>query len=81
MISFKVRTKWTLILLGGFAVILSLGHTYCMGLVFFILFMLFRELLALKRDREREKPIPNFYKINWYFFFITVGFLFPRFLP
>lgn len=81
MSSFKVRTKWTIILLVSFIFIIALGHTYCSLLVFFVLIMLFKELLELKRNIEREKIIPNFYKISWYFFFLTVTYLFPKFLP
>jgi phosphatidate cytidylyltransferase len=68
-------------MLGGFVLIFSLGHTYCVVLVLLILVMLFRELLNLKRDSEREKPIRSFFLINWYFFIVTLCFLFPRFLP
>ena len=52
MSSFKVRTKWTIILLLSFIAILALGHTYCALLVFFVLAMLFKELLELKRNIE-----------------------------
>lgn len=68
-------------MLFGFAFILTLGHTYCVIFVIGVIVMLFNELLSLKRDKEREKPIPNFWLINWYFFFLVLSYLIPRFLP
>ena len=68
-------------MLGGFILIISFGHSYCVIMVVSLMILLFRELLNLKRDANREEPIPNFYKLNWYFFMLTLFFLIPRFLP
>lgn len=68
MKSFYVRTVSTIAMLGGFILILSLGHAYCALLVVFLLILGFKELKALKRRKEMDKNIPWFNVINWYFF-------------
>ncbi len=81
--SAKVRILWTFILLGGFLIVLSLGNNYCAIMVITIIGLLFKELLSLKRNTERENEhrIPRFYMMSWYFFVLTVAYLIPRFLP
>lgn len=60
-----------------------MGNTYCVILVIVVTAFLFRELLGLKRDTEKENDhkIPRFYLLSWYFFGLTLFFLIPRFLP
>ena len=81
MSSFKLRTVTTLLMLGGFVLILSLGHSYWAILVIFLLILWFKELKALKRKKEEDMKIPFFNVINWYLFFCTLWFLFPMYLP
>ena len=69
MVSFKVRTVTTLLMLGALVLVLSLGHSYTASTMIFLLVMCFKELKALKRKREQEHNIPWFNLINWYFFF------------
>lgn len=68
-------------MVGSFFGVLSLGNTYTAIGIMIIISFLFNELLQLKRNEEREKPIPRFQLISWYFFAVTLFFLIPRFLP
>jgi CDP-diglyceride synthetase len=64
--SFKVRFVTTVLMLGGFVAIISMGHFYCGLLVFAITCLIFKELIALKRNVEKDKDLPYFFLINWY---------------
>jgi phosphatidate cytidylyltransferase len=69
--SFKVRTISSIIMVLLFAGIISAGHAYCCGLVLLINILIFKEIIALKRNQQRDAKLPYFYVINWYFFFAT----------
>jgi phosphatidate cytidylyltransferase len=69
--NFKTRTISSLIMVGGFALILSAGHFYCCLLVLLINICIFKEIVSLKRNSQREAKLPYFYIINWYFFGVT----------
>jgi hypothetical protein len=69
--SFKVRTISSIIMFLAFLIILSAGHAYCCLLVLFINICIFKEIIALKRNSQREAKLPYFYIINWYFFAVT----------
>ena len=69
--TFKVRTISSLIMVGGFILILSAGHFYCCLLVLLINICIFKEIIALKRNAHRETKLPYFSIINWYFFGVT----------
>lgn len=81
MSSFYVRTVTTLAMLAGFILLLFLGHAYCAGFVIFLLVLCFKELKALKRQKELDNKIPFFNTVNWYFFLIYIAFLLPLYLP
>jgi Cytidylyltransferase family len=69
--TFKIRTISSLIMVGGFILILCAGHFYCCLLVLFINICIFKEIIALKRNQQREAKLPYFSLINWYFFGVT----------
>ena len=81
MSSFYLRTITTLAMLGGLILLIFLGHAYCAGFVIFLLVLCFKELKALKRQKELDNKIPFFNTVNWYFFLIYVAFLLPLYLP
>ena len=77
--NFKIRTISSIIMVGGFVLFLSAGHFYCCLLVLLINICIFKEIISLKRNSQRESKLPYFYIINWYFFGATeflVGFMF-----
>ena len=63
------------------SVIISMGHFYCMLLALFILIMVYRELLNLQRDYEKEKQIPHlFFRImTWYYLIVAIFYLFTNY--
>jgi len=76
----RERTVWTLIMLAVFILVVAAGHLYLTGLVFFLSLGIFKEILQLKRRVEKEKDIPLFRLLNWYFFLVTCFFLYGRWL-
>lgn len=71
----KIRLITSFIMIGGFFFILYCGHFYTSVMILGLNTLMFREILALRRNREREQKIPLFYLTNWYFFF-TAAFYF-----
>jgi phosphatidate cytidylyltransferase len=69
--NFKVRVISSLIMVAAFIAILVAGHFYCCLLVIFINICIFKEIIALKRNEQREAKLPYFSIINWYFFGMT----------
>eukprot|EP00294_Goniomonas_avonlea_P008606 CAMPEP_0114553998 /NCGR_PEP_ID=MMETSP0114-20121206/7972_1 /TAXON_ID=31324 /ORGANISM="Goniomonas sp, Strain m" /LENGTH=437 /DNA_ID=CAMNT_0001739009 /DNA_START=45 /DNA_END=1358 /DNA_ORIENTATION=+ len=77
---FKTRASWSLVMMFGFIFIVMLGHFYVIGLVFFLNVMIFKEILELKRRREKEHNLKYFRVINWSFFLVTCYYLYGRWL-
>ncbi|KAF8820605.1 phosphatidate cytidylyltransferase [Cardiosporidium cionae] len=69
----KVRTVWTIILVLGFLVILSAGHLYCSLLVMGLIVGIYHEIISLKRKRENNKKLPQFFFLRWYWFFVSIA--------
>ena len=69
--SFKVRVISSVIMVLGFIAIIAAGHFYCCLLVLLINVCIFKEIISLKRNQQREAKLPYFFIINWYFFFST----------
>ena len=69
--SIKERTISSLIMFGLFILIILAGHFYCCFLVLLINILIFKEVISLKRNSQREAKLPYFYIINWYFFIVT----------
>lgn len=69
--TFKVRTISSVIMVMGFVLFLCAGHFYCSLLVLLINICIFKEIISLKRNSQREAKLPYFYIINWYFFGLT----------
>lgn len=69
--SFKVRVISSIIMVLGFILILAAGHFYCALLVILINICIFKELISLKMNQQREAKLPFSYLINWYFFATT----------
>jgi len=56
------------------------GHVWVLMLVVCIKVGMFKEILGLKRDREKDKRLPMFRLLNWYFFFICIYFVYGKIL-
>ncbi len=78
MSSFRTRVVWGFALLCGFALIISAGHVYGAILVVFLSSGMYKEVIALKRNVEKDKLLPMFYILRWFFYCITVFFLVRR---
>ncbi|TFK75396.1 phosphatidate cytidylyltransferase [Pluteus cervinus] len=80
------RTLWTFIMIGGFIVLLLLGHAYMILLIMLCQTLVYREITALfslkqatpeSRDNdEPPKKDPWSKTLNWYFFAVTNYFLY-----
>ena len=62
----------------GFIGIIAAGHFYCALLVFFMGVGMVREILSLKRNRERDHEVQFSLALNWYFFAVAVFFFYGR---
>ena len=62
----------------GFVVIFMMGHAYASILVFLINIMVFRELINIKRREQRDRQIPYFNFMIWYFFVVCIFYLYGR---
>ena len=78
--SVLVRTITAIIMLLLFILFFSAGHLYASLLVFLVSVGIFRELIKIKRRQERDRKIPLFYLISWYFFAVCIFFLYPRYI-
>lgn len=61
-------------MLFGFFGIIAAGPIYSVVFIILLSFLMFDELLRLKRRKDKEQEIPLFHLINWYFFTISVYF-------
>jgi len=77
---FWVRTRWTFAMFIGFLFCIASGQIYVMSLVVAIKMGMFKEILSLKRNREKDKRIPWFRVLNWYFFAVCIYFVYGRIL-
>nr|ANG59276.1 cytidine diphosphate-diacylglycerol synthase 1 [Eimeria falciformis] len=69
--TFRVRCRWTLILIFLFFLILAAGHAYCMILVLCLIGAIYKEIIQAKERREEER-LPDFHLLKWYWFCVTI---------
>eukprot|EP00922_Rhytidocystis_sp_ex-Travisia-forbesii_P037665 GHVS01056104.1.p1 GENE.GHVS01056104.1~~GHVS01056104.1.p1 ORF type:complete len:506 (+),score=75.58 GHVS01056104.1:287-1804(+) len=82
---FKLRAAWTMILISFFLLILLSGHIYCSILCICATMGIYREIISLKRKKEKDKELPLFFALRWYWFSVTcwwmgVPWLLPKLL-
>ena len=66
----------TVVILGGFFLIIKAGHFYCMLLVLAIIVAMFSEVMAIPIDPIKEATVPQSRLFSWLFFAIAnFGFL------
>ncbi|CAJ0635407.1 16279_t:CDS:2 [Entrophospora sp. SA101] len=71
-----VRTIWTFVMIGGFFAILALGHIWVILLVEIIQTLVYKEVIAIAHVPSKEKKLPWFKTLNWYFLVSTNYFLY-----
>lgn len=80
---FRIRTLSTVWMIGGFILIVYLGHLYIWGMIVVIQIVMAKELFTLAARAEkaqREKQLPGFRLLNWHFFFTAMVYVYGRFL-
>ncbi|OEL31713.1 Phosphatidate cytidylyltransferase 1 [Dichanthelium oligosanthes] len=77
--SMLIRTYSTVWMIGGFALIVYMGHLYIWAMVVVIQIYMARELFNLLRKSSEDKQLPGFRMLNWHFFF--TGMLYTFLLP
>ncbi|XP_044496120.1 phosphatidate cytidylyltransferase 2 [Mangifera indica] len=78
--SMLVRAYSTVWMIGGFALIVYVGHLYIAAMVVVIQIFMARELFNLLRKANEERDLPGFRLLNWYFFFSVMLFVYGRIL-
>lgn len=68
----RTRTIWTFILIFLFALIIAAGHFYCSILVLVVTHGVYSEIISLKRNREKDKRLPLFFFLHWYWWVVTI---------
>eukprot|EP00475_Leptophrys_vorax_P014319 TRINITY_DN2070_c0_g2_i3.p1 TRINITY_DN2070_c0_g2~~TRINITY_DN2070_c0_g2_i3.p1 ORF type:complete len:431 (+),score=114.21 TRINITY_DN2070_c0_g2_i3:28-1320(+) len=64
-----VRTRWTIILLITFFVLIAIGHPTLTLLVMVCQMFMYKEIVAIGFKWNKEKELPLFRTLNWYFYF------------
>jgi phosphatidate cytidylyltransferase len=77
---FWTRTRWTFAMFLSFMFVIASGALYVAALIVCIKVGMFYEILGLKRNKEKDKRIPWFRTLNWYFFATTIYYVYGRIL-
>ncbi|KAG5518385.1 hypothetical protein PMAC_003182 [Pneumocystis sp. 'macacae'] len=72
--NFYLRTIWTFAMIFGFLVIVAAGHIWIIVLLTIIQVIVFKELIAIVNISDKEKKLPWFRTLNWYFLSTTLYF-------
>ncbi|XP_050368190.1 phosphatidate cytidylyltransferase 2 isoform X1 [Argentina anserina] len=81
----KYKTMWiraysTVWMIGGFALIIYMGHLAITAMVVVIQIFMAKELFNLLRKAHEDKCLPGFRLLNWHFFFTAMLFVYGRIL-
>ncbi|KAK8635395.1 hypothetical protein V6N13_004133 [Hibiscus sabdariffa] len=81
----KYRSMWiracsSMWMLGGFLLIVYLGHLYILAMVVVIQIFMASELFNLLRRAHEDKRLPGFRILNWHFYFTAMLFVYGRIL-
>ena len=61
----------------GFFLIITLGHLYCSILVLQVTLSMYKEIISLKRKKEKDEKI-IFSWLDWYYFGVFAFFMIPK---
>ncbi|RXH85850.1 hypothetical protein DVH24_016903 [Malus domestica] len=78
--SMLVRAYSSIWMIGGFALIIYLGHLCITAMVVVIQIFMAKELFNLLRKAHEDKHLPGFRNLNWHFFFTAMLFVYGRIL-
>jgi len=76
--NFAVRTLWTIIMLLAFITIILAGHFYCSVFVLILSVGMVKEILALKRDSEKDAHVPFSQTVTWYWCTVAIIFFYGK---
>ncbi|KAK1285185.1 Phosphatidate cytidylyltransferase [Acorus calamus] len=76
----RIRTLSSVWMIGGFVLIIYMGHLYIWAMVVVIQFFMTKELFNLLRKVNEDRQLPGFRILNWFFFFTAMLFTYGRFL-
>ncbi|KAK9763574.1 phosphatidate cytidylyltransferase [Basidiobolus ranarum] len=71
-----VRTTWTLIMIAAFFVIIAAGHLYVVMLVMVLQNLVYKEVISLSHEPNKERKLPWFRALHWYFLLTANYFLY-----
>ncbi|KAM7265850.1 hypothetical protein ACFE04_003533 [Oxalis oulophora] len=78
--SMWIRARSTVWMIGGFTLIVYMGHLYITAMVVVIQIFMARELFSLLRKTHEDRQLPGFRQLNWHFFFTAMLFVYGRIL-
>ncbi|KAF7840560.1 phosphatidate cytidylyltransferase 1-like [Senna tora] len=78
--SMLIRAYSTIWMIGGFALIIYMGHLYITAMVVVIQIFMAKELFNLLRRAHEDRQLPGFRLLNWHFFFTAMLFVYGRIL-
>ncbi|WCJ30520.1 Phosphatidate cytidylyltransferase family protein [Euphorbia peplus] len=78
--SMWIRANSTVWMIGGFALVVYLGHLYITAMVVVIQIYMAKELFNLLRRSHEDRQLPGFRLLNWHFFFTAMFFVYGRIL-
>ncbi|GAB2274206.1 phosphatidate cytidylyltransferase [Dionaea muscipula] len=76
--SMWIRACSTVWMIGGFVLIVYMGHLYICALIVVIQILMARELFNLLRRAHEDQQLPGFRLLNWHFFFTAMLFVYGR---
>jgi phosphatidate cytidylyltransferase len=74
--TFITRTVWTLFMIGIFFGAMFAGHIYILMIITVVQMVSFKEVIAIAQVPQKQKELPLTKSLNWYFFAITMYFLY-----
>jgi len=78
--SMLIRAYSSVWMIGGFVLIIYMGHLYITAMVVVIQIFMARELFNLLRRAHEDRQLPGFRLLNWHFFFTAMLFVYGRIL-
>jgi len=78
--SMRIRTLSSIWMIGGFVLVVYMGHIYIWAMIIVIQLFMVKELFTLARASQRERQLPGFRLLNWLFFITAMLYVYGRFL-
>ncbi|RMZ82518.1 hypothetical protein DV737_g1959, partial [Chaetothyriales sp. CBS 132003] len=74
--TFIIRTTWTLVMIAVFFAAMFAGHIYVLMIITAVQIISFKEVIAIAQVPQKQKDLPLTRSLNWYFFAVTMYFLY-----